>query len=313
MFRLVKKNTAFDFVRFGKYALTITYVLIALSVGSLLMGNLSFGIDFTGGAVVQVEYPQEVDLSKVRSALDQADLEATAQHFGSAQSVIVRLAADKDSKTNQIGERVMAALESGPSGPKLQSVQYVGPQVGQELVNKGSLAMLYTMIAILVYVLFRFHWKLAVGAVLALIHDMFIVLGVFSILPLNFDLTVLAALLAVLGYSVNDTVVIYDRIRENFPRMRKADAPQVVNAAINQTLSRTVMTSGVTLLTLMALLLLGGPVLRGFSITLIVGILIGTYSSIFVASPIALALKLTAHDLFPPKEEDAEKAARATR
>lgn len=313
MFRLIKKNTKFDFVWFGKYALTITYVLIALSVYSLATGHLSFGIDFTGGAVVQVQYPKEVDLSKVRDALAADHLEATAQHFGSAESVAVRLASKQGTKTAEIGRRVMSALENGPPGAKMQSVQYVGPQVGKELVNKGGLALLYTVIAILVYVLFRFHWKLAVGAVLGLVHDIFITLGVFSILPINFDLTVLAALLAVLGYSVNDTVVVFDRIRENFPRMRKANANEVVNAAINQTLSRTVMTSGVTLLTLLSLLLLGGPALRGFSATLIVGILIGTYSSIFVASPIALALKLTAHDLFPPKEEDAEKAARVTR
>ncbi|HET7314089.1 protein translocase subunit SecF, partial [Salinisphaera sp.] len=310
MFRLIKKNTKFDFVRFGKYALTVTYVLVALSVASLATGHLNFGIDFTGGAVVHVQYPHEVDLGKVRQALDQHNLNAAAQHFGSADTVIVRLSSKPDVKTAKIGQHVMNALKSGPSGAQLQGVQYVGPQVGQELVNKGSLALLYTMIAILLYVLFRFHWKLAFGAVAALVHDIFITLGVFSVLPLNFDLTVLAALLAVLGYSVNDTVVVFDRIRENFPRMRKATAPQVVNAAINQTLSRTVMTSGITLLTLFALLILGGPVLRGFSVTLIVGILVGTYSSIFIASPIALALKLTAHDLFPPKEEDAEKASK---
>lgn len=313
MFQLIKNNSKFDFVWFGKYALIITYALIAVSIGSLLMGNLNFGIDFTGGAIVQVEYPHEVDLAKVRDALSAQDIDATAQHFGSASSVAIRLGTGQDMATAQIGNEVMSALAKGPDGAQLQSVQYVGPQVGKELINKGGLALLYTIIAIMIYLLFRFHWKLALGAVLGLVHDIFITLGVFSVLPINFDLTVLAALLAVLGYSVNDTVVVFDRIRENFPRMRKSDTKGVVNAAINQTLSRTVMTSGLTLVTLLSLLILGGPTLRGFSVVLIVGILIGTYSSIFVASPIALALKLTAHDLFPPKEEDAEKASRVTR
>lgn len=314
MFRLIKTNTAFDFVGIGKYAIAFSASLILLSLISLGMGNLSFGIDFTGGAVVDVGYPQAVNLQKVRGALDAHGYsEATVQHFGSAEAVMIRLATKKGAKSSTLGESVMDALKSGPQGASLQRVEFVGPQVGKELVNKGGLALIYTIIAILAYVIIRFHWKLASGAVLALVHDILITLGVFSLTSMDFDLTVLAALLAVLGYSLNDTIVVYDRIRENFRRMRKSTPTEVVNAAVNQTLSRTIMTSGVTMLTLLALFFLGGPVIHGFAAALLVGILIGTYSSIFVASALALRLKLTSRDLFPPKEEDAERAARVTR
>jgi preprotein translocase subunit SecF len=219
----------------------------------------------------------------------------------------------KGTDSTTLGRRVMGALKAGPPGANLQQVQFVGPQVSQNLFNKGGLALLYTLIGILIYLIIRFHWKLAAGAVIGLLHDLVITVGVFSVSGMDFDLTVLAAILAVLGYSVNDTVVVFDRIRENFPRMRKATPAEVVNAAINQTLSRTVITSGVTLLAVLALFFLGGQTLHGFAFALIVGILIGTYSSIFVASRLALWLGLTSRDLFPPKEEDAERASRATR
>lgn len=314
MFRLIKAHTNFDFVGFGRYAIIITYVLIALSAVSLGMGNLKFGIDFTGGAVVQVDYPQVVDLQAVRSSLDKGDYgEAIVQNYGSADSVMIRVPAKNSSESTKVGHHIMDALASGPSGAKLQKVQFVGPQVSKDLFNKGGLALLYTLIGILIYLIFRFHWKLAAGAVIGLIHDLIITVGLFSISGLDFDLTVLAAILAVLGYSVNDTVVVYDRIRENTRRMRKASPNEVVNAAINQTLSRTVITSGVTLLAVLALFFLGGASIHGFAFTMIVGILVGTYSSIFVASKIALWLKLSSRDLYPPKEDAAEEASRSSR
>ena len=312
--RLIKSNTSFDFVGYGRLAMFFSALLIAVSAISVSLGALSFGIDFTGGVVVQVGYPQAVDLQDVRGALKQGGYsQATVQHFGAADAVIIRLGPEQGATTSNVSESVLAALENGPKNPEMRGVDFVGPQVGKELVNKGGLALLYTVIAILIYVIVRFHWKLAAGAVAALVHDIVITVGVFSLTGLNFDLTVLAALLAVLGYSLNDTIVVYDRIRENFRRMRKATPTEVVNASVNQTLARTLMTAGTTILTLLALFFLGGEVIHGFATALLVGILIGTYSSIFVASTLALKLGINSHDLFPPKEEDAEKASRATR
>lgn len=312
--RLIKPNTSIDFIGKGRIAVIVSAIALIVSFVSLGLGNLSFGIDFTGGVIVHVQYPHEVDLNKVRGALDAGGYpHRTVQHFGSAETALIRLPASSGAKPSAIGNQVMNALKSGPPGAQLQSVQFIGPQVGSELINKGGLALLYTLIAILIYVLSRFHWKLAVGAVVALVHDIIITLGFFSLTSMDFDLTVLAALLAVLGYSINDTIVVYDRARENFRRMRKATPREVANAAINQTLARTLMTSGTTIMTLLALFFLGGPTIHGFAAALLVGIIVGTYSSIFVASALALFLKLTAQDLFPPKEEDAEKAARTTR
>lgn len=312
--RLIKSNTTIDFVGLGRIAVLVSATLIILSIVSLAIGKLSFGVDFTGGVVVHVQYPQDVSLNKVRGALESGGYkQPTVQHFGSPKAVLIRLPAEPGKKSATVGDHVISVLKSGPPGASLQSVEFVGPQVGKDLVNKGALALLYTVAAILVYVIFRFHWKLATGAVAALVHDIVITLGVFSLTQMNFDLTVLAALLAVLGYSLNDTIVVYDRIRENFRRMRKATPKEVVNAAVNQTLARTLMTSGTTIMTLLALFFLGGPVIHGFATALLVGIFTGTYSSIFVASALALSFDLNAQDLFPPKEEDAEKAARVTR
>lgn len=312
--RLIKSNTSIDFVHLGRYAVWLSAIVLLVCGASLAIGKLTFGIDFTGGVVVHIQYPQEVNLNAVRDTLDKGHIkDTTVQHFGSAESVMVRLPAEDGVKSATVGDQVMDALKTGPSGASLQSVEFVGPQVGSELVNKGGLALLYTMFAILIYVIVRFHWKLATGAVVALVHDILITLGVFSLTHMDFDLTVLAALLAVLGYSLNDTIVIYDRVRENFRRMRKATPVEVVNASVNQTLARTLMTSGTTIMTLLALFFLGGPAIHGFAAALLVGIIVGTYSSIFVASALALRFKLNAYDLFPPKEEDAEKAARVTR
>lgn len=312
--RLIKSNTSIDFISFGKYAIVFSALLILVSFVSFSMEKLSFGVDFTGGVVIEVGYPDAVALDKVRGALDEGGYPgATVQHFGSSDAVMIRLASEEGAESSEVSTQVMQSLHADNSAAELRRVEFVGPQVGDELINKGGLALLYTVIAILIYVIVRFHWKLAAGAVAALVHDVLITLGVFSLFHLDFDLTVLAALLAVIGYSLNDTIVVFDRIRENFRRMRKATPVEVVNASINQTLSRTLMTSGTTILTLLALFFLGGEVIHGFATALLIGIFIGTYSSIFVASALALRLKITSQDLFPPKEEDAEKASRVTR
>ena len=312
--RLIKPNTSIDFVSYGKYAVIFSALLVLVTFVSFSMEKLTFGVDFTGGVVVEVGYPDAVPLEDVRSALaDGGYPDATVQHFGASDAVMIRLASEEGAESSEVSTQVMQALQGQNSQAELRRVEFVGPQVGDELVNKGGLALLYTVIAILIYVIVRFHWKLAAGAVTALVHDVLITLGVFSLFHLDFDLTVLAALLAVIGYSLNDTIVVYDRIRENFRRMRKATPAEVVNASINQTLARTLMTSGTTILTLLALFFLGGEIIHGFATALLIGVLIGTYSSIFVASALALRLDINSHDLFPPKEEDAEKAARATR
>ena len=312
--RLIKSNTSIDFISFGKYAIVFSALLILVSFVSFSMEKLSFGVDFTGGVVIEVGYPDAVALDEVRGALDEGGYPgATVQHFGASDAVMIRLASEEGADSSEVSTHVMDSLHADNSAAELRRVEFVGPQVGDELINKGGLALLYTVIAILIYVIVRFHWKLAAGAVAALVHDVLITLGVFSLFHLDFDLTVLAALLAVIGYSLNDTIVVFDRIRENFRRMRKATPVEVVNASINQTLSRTLMTSGTTILTLLALFFLGGEVIHGFATALLIGIFIGTYSSIFVASALALRLKITSQDLFPPKEEDAEKASRVTR
>ncbi len=311
--RLIPSDIRFPFTRYARIAAVFSVTLIVLSIASLAYGNLSFGIDFTGGVVVDVHYPQPVKLAPIRTAIAGGGYKhASVTHFGSAQDVSIRLPPQPKKDKTKLGKMVLKTLSSGPKGASVQRVQVVGPKVGQNLLNKGGLAFLYTVIAILIYVIFRFHWKLALGAVAALIHDIIITMGVFSVTSMQFNLTVLAAVLAVLGYSLNDTIVIFDRIRENFRRMRKATPVEVVDVSINQTLARTVITAGTTLLTLFALFFLGGQIIHGFAAALLTGIGIGTYSSVFVASSLALRLRLTSTDLFPPKEEDAERDARRT-
>jgi preprotein translocase subunit SecF len=225
------------------------------------------------------------------------------QSFGTSRDVLVRLLPQRGKDVNAIGQSVLAAIQASEPGVELRRTEVVGPQVGQELANKGALAVLFTFLLILAYVAFRFQWKLGVGAIVAAMHDPIVILGFFSVTRMTFDLPSLAAILAVIGYSLNDTVVVFDRLRERFLSMRKGTAEQVVDIAINETLSRTLMTSGMTLLTVLALLFFGGEILRGFSTALTIGVVVGTYSSIYVASAIALDFKLTARDLMPVQRE----------
>ena len=313
--RLIRSDTNVNFTGQSKLAAVVSVILLLVSIGSLAVQQLKLGIDFTGGVVIEVGYPEAVNLEDVRAALATTGYaDATVQNFGSASDVLIRLAPQSGAKTADVSTKVLQALSADHSGVEMRRIEFVGPQVGKELMNKGGLALLYALIGILIYVIVRFHWKLSVGSVAALGHDVIITMGIFSLLRIEFDLTVLAALLAVIGYSLNDTIVVFDRIRENFRRMRKADPENVVNASINQMLARTLMTSGTTMLTLIALFSLGGEVIHGFATALLIGVVVGTYSSIYVASTLALWLQVTKEDLFPPKEEeDAARDAEPTR
>jgi len=289
---------AFDFMGYRRLTTVFSLILVLLSIASIMTRGLNFGIDFTGGTLIEVGYPGATSLEEVRGALSGAGFsQAQVQYFGASTDVLVRIAPQADRNSAMISEEVKTALLRQDPGVEIRRVEFVGPQIGKELTEQGGLAMLYALIGILIYIIVRFQWRLAPGAVIALIHDVIITVGFFSVLQLNFDLTVLAALLAVIGYSLNDTIVVFDRIRENFRRLRKGTPHEIINASINQTMSRTIMTALTTLLVLIALFLLGGAVMEGFSLALIVGIVVGTYSSIFVASSSALALGLSKADL----------------
>jgi preprotein translocase subunit SecF len=303
--QLFKKTTTFDFMGRRTMAVIFSATLLLISLGSLMTRGLNFGLDFTGGTLIELAYGHAVDLNKVRSTLEASGYpEAVVQHFGTAQDILVRIAPREKQSNAVVSSSVMNALQADTSDKiSMRRVEFVGPQVGDELANDGGLAMIYALICILIYVGFRFEYRFAIGSVIALIHDVIITLGVFSLLQLDFDLTVLAAVLAVIGYSLNDTIVVFDRIRENFRKMRKGTNVDVVNTSLNQTLSRTTMTSFTTLLVLIALFAVGGELIHGFATALIVGVVIGTYSSIYVASTSALMLGISKEDLMPVQKE----------
>ena len=332
-FQLIS-NTRIDFLGRRRIAMVISVVVIAICVGSLVTRGLNFGIDFTGGTLVEVGYQEAVEVESVREDLSAGGFaDAIVQHFGTSRDVLIRLpvAAEREGiKAVEISNAVMESLRA-PSGEiitdqagggdgqlclqngsvvecqiQMRRVEFVGPQVGDELKEQGGLAMLYALIGILIYVTFRFEWRFAIGSVVALVHDVFITVGVFSLFQFDFSLAVLAAVLAVIGYSLNDTIVVFDRIRENFRKLRKSDPVGVMNQSINETLPRTLLTSLTTMFVVLALLFLGGEVIHGFALALLVGILVGTYSSIFVASPTVLALGVSRDDLMPVVKEGAE-------
>ena len=288
-----------DFLGKRRFAAIFSGLLIVAAIVSLATQGLKLGIDFTGGTLVELGYTKAVDLKGMRSALEDAGLDnATVQHFGSAQEVLIRLKPQAGKSNAQLSSEVAVAANAVMSEQgDLRRVEFVGPQVGDELTEDGGLALLYSMFGILIYVAWRFEYKFALGSVAALAHDVLITLGFFSIFQMEFDLTVLAAILAVIGYSLNDTIVVYDRIRENFRLLRKGSPEEVMNISLNQTLSRTMMTSLTTLLVLIALALLGGEIIHNFAIALTIGVVIGTYSSIFVASPLVLSLGVSKEDL----------------
>ncbi len=300
---LFKRETRIDFTRHRKRAYVFSFALMMISLVALAVRGLNFGIDFTGGTLLELGYPSSIELSEVRLNLSEAGVTgAVVQHFGNSKDVLVRLPPIRETgkpvDRAAIGDRILRALRTakGPA-PELRRVEFVGPQVGGELVVAATLSVLIALAAIMIYIWLRFEHRLAVGAVAATVHDPIAIAGFFALTGMEFDLTVLAGILAVIGYSVNDTIVVFDRIRENFRRMRKAAPEKIVNASINQTLSRTIMTTATTLLVVIALLLIGGPLLRGFSTALLLGIVVGTYSSIYVASATALDLGLAHADL----------------
>jgi len=306
--RLFKTVTAFDFMAKRSFTVIFSAILIIVSIASLAMQGLKLGIDFTGGTLIEVGYEQEAELEKIRSALDGAGfLDSTVQYFGTNKDVLIRLAPQEKQSSAEISNRVVALLNDSQKEPvNLRRVEFVGPQVGGELTEDGGLAMLYALIFILIYVGFRFEYRFALGSIFALIHDVVITVGMFSIFQVEFDLPVLAAVLSVIGYSLNDTIVVFDRIRENFRKIRKGSSTDVVNASLNQTLSRTIITSLTTILVLTALFIFGGEIIHGFALALLIGVGIGTYSSIYVASTSILMLGISKQDLMPVKKEGAE-------
>lgn len=300
-----KTVTKIDFLATRKVAMIMSVVVILAVAGSIAIRGLNLGIDFTGGVVVEMAYPHDVELQKVRDTLAKAGFkDAIVQHFGAANDVLIRLQPQAGVPSKDISPKVVEVLQAAEPKAVKRDNAVVGPQVGNELKEKGTLAMLITLGLILVYVAFRFEYRFALGAIAATVHDVVFTVGFFSVFHIEFNLTVLAAVLAVMGYSLNDTVVVFDRIRENFRRMRKESPIEVMNAAINETLSRTIMTSGMTLLVVIALFAVGGEVMRGFSIALLVGIAVGTYSSIYIASATALMLGVSKADLAVKKKED---------
>ena len=301
---------SFDFMALRKPAMILSCVLLVISIGSLVTAKLNLGIDFTGGSIIEVGYEQPVELQPIREALERGGFaDAIVQHFGSASEVLIRLVPDAEKEKAELSSEVIGILRDlSGSDIDVRRVDFVGPQVGEELTEDGGLAVLYALIAILIYVAFRFEYRFSLGAIAALVHDVVITLGVFSVFQLDFDLSVLAAILAVIGYSLNDTIVVFDRVRENFRKIRKRDTLEIVNTSVNQTISRTLITSVTTLLVLISLFFLGGEAIHAFALALIIGVVVGTYSSIYVATTSALALGISRADLLLPEKEGEEVA-----
>ena len=294
-----------NFMRFRKIAITISLILFVGSIGSIFMKGLSLGLDFSGGTLVEIQYEDSVDLSEIRAVLSENGYEDfQVVNFGSSLDVLIKIA-DQPGNSS-LGDQIFALLSSNNFEGELKRIEFVGPQIGSELRDQGGLGMLVALGMILLYVAFRFQYKFALGAVAALGHDVVIILGLFSIFAWDFDLSVLAALLAVIGYSLNDSIVVSDRIRENFRSERALGSVDLINLSLNQTLSRTVITSLTTLLVLFALFFYGGDAVRGFSLGLIIGVLIGTYSSLYIVTTILISLNLSQEDMAVPDVEGAE-------
>lgn len=330
--KIINENSNINFLGQRKFAAIISCILIIAGVFSLVTKGLNLSIDFTGGSVIEVKYDQPANLDQIRQTLvDNGHSKAVVQNFGSVNDVMIRVpvnvqeeTATEEAVTQEKGQEVAAEpteqvannaqitakifsyLEDAiVDGDKvaLSRVEFVGPQFGKELVEKGILALIYALGFVMIYVALRFEWKFGVGSVIALVHDVLITIGVFAVIQMEFSLAVLAAVLAVIGYSLNDTIVVFDRIRENFRKVRETDTVEIMNLSVNQTLPRTILTSVTTLLVLVALFVFGGDSLKGFSVALIIGVLVGTYSSIFVASPVVLALGVSKQDLIREKVE----------
>ena len=297
------------FMSYGRLTTSISLVTFLLAVFFLATKGLNFGVDFTGGTVMEVSYPQTADIGKIRSAMDTLKLtDATVQNFGSSHDVLIRLPVKKGVTSAQLSESVLKALEKDDAAVQMRRVEFVGPQVGQELYENGAMALLLVSIGIMAYLAVRFEWRFAVSAIIANMHDVVIILGFFSFFQWEFNLTVLAAILAVLGYSVNESVVVFDRVRENFRKMRKASVPEVINNAITRTMSRTIITHAMTQTMVCSMLFFGGEALHNFSLALTIGILFGIYSSVLVASPIVMWLGVSRENLIKVEPKQATDA-----
>lgn len=306
MFNLFPYNATFDFFGKRKYAYIISALLLIASIASLSTRGINMGLDFTGGVVLEVGYSKAADLDAIRADLKQNHFaEAVVQYFGSSEAVMIRLPPAKGQNQNQLADRVLSVLKQQDEGATMRRVEFVGPAVGKELFNSGGLAMIVVLSGLLIFVSLRYQLKMATGAVLTLSHDLIMVFGFISITGIEFNLTVLAAYLALAGYSINDMIVVFDRMRENFRKIRKGSEIDIMNISVNQTMSRTVITAMTTFLSVLALYVFGGEALRGFSLTLLVGIVLGTFSSIYVASSLSLDLGLKRKDLL--KLTDKEK------
>jgi len=302
--QLLNMKETVGFMSLRVPAAILSALLVIGSLVSLGINQLNWGLDFTGGTQIEMRYEGVANLDAVRAELTQAGfIEPTVQNYGSSQDILIRIAPMEGVKNVEIGDRVVAALQAADPSVEKRGIAFVGPNIGDELAEQGGLAMLVSLLCILVYVAMRFEWRFALGSVVALAHDVIITLGLFSILQLEFDLTVLAAVLAVIGYSLNDTIVVSDRIRENFRKIRNSKTEEIINISLTQTLNRTIITSLTTILVLMSLFFLGGATIHGFATALLFGVIIGTYSSIYVASLVALWLGVSREDLMPTEIE----------
>ena len=304
-----RARTDIDFMGHRKAWTVFSLVVVVLSIVSLSIKGLAFGLEFTGGSLIEVAYEEAPVLTDLRSTLEEAGYEdVVVQNFGSETAILVRLS---DQFDDELVAEVVSTLRSAGDELTLQRAEFVGSQVGENLREQGGLGLLFALLVVLAYVAFRFQFKFGVSSVLPLFHDVIVTLGLFSFFQWNFDLTVLAAILAVIGYSINDTIVVFDRIRENFRRLREGTPEEIINFSINQTLSRTVVTSGTTLLTLVCLYVFGGEMIRNFSLALIIGILVGTYSSIYVAANLLMTMKVSREDMAVPVKEGAKEEEEA--
>lgn len=291
-----KSNTKIDFMGQRFYAAVFSVLLCTFSIFALFYKGLNLGLDFTGGTQIEVSYQQPADLNQIREQLNNAGFnDAVVQSYGTANEVLIRVGAHQKLSQEEIKSKVIAALP----GATLHQTEYIGPQVGKTLITNGILAIIVSLIGTMLYIAFRFEYRFALSAAVALIHDPILILGIFAFFQIEFNLISLAAVLTIIGYSLNDTIVVYDRVRENFRRVRRTSPTEIMNLSINQTLSRTIMTSGLTLLVVLALFVFGGEMLRGFSLALIIGIVVGTYSSIYVAGSLAVAMGLDRKHLLP--------------
>ena len=301
--KIFDKTPEFDFMSKRKLAMMLSLTLIIISILALTIRGLNLGIDFTGGTLIELGYEADADLTEIRNSLASSEIgDAVVQHFGNNKNVLIRVAPTEGQTSADVSDKVVESLK----GAELRRVEFVGPQFGEELTEDGGLAMLIALFFILIYVAIRFEKRFAIGSVAALFHDVIIVLGFFALTQIKFEQSVLAAILAVIGYSLNDTIVVFDRIRENFLKVRKKTTEQIINISLNQSLTRTVITSLTTLLVLIALFVFGGEMIKPFAIALIIGVIVGTYSSMYVASTSALALGVSKEDLMPVEKEGAD-------